>query len=83
MVVVTVEMWPKGNRKKKYLLAEAVITNDGKGTKSVASYDCIILDRRGKKVRRVRIEGFQRLRASVWTLIMRMVQQVYGERRLR
>jgi len=77
MVVVTIEMWPKGKKEKAYKMAEAVLTNDGKGTESIGHYDCIILDKRGRKVKRTRVEGFPRKRTSVWVLLLRMIQQTY------
>jgi len=78
MVVVTIEMWPQGKKEKAYKMAEAVLTNDGTGTKSIGHYDCIILDKKGKKVKRTRVAGFPRTRVSVWILLLRMIQQTYG-----
>lgn len=48
MIYIRVEMWPKGDRRRAYLLSEATIENTG-GKKTVASYLARISKRSGFK----------------------------------
>ena len=47
MIYVRMEMWPGGNQKKKYLLGELLIRNNGTGTRTRGSYYFAVSKRGG------------------------------------
>jgi hypothetical protein len=79
MLVVTVELWPGGNKEKSCVLGQALITNDGTGSPTVGNYKFSLM---GKNKRRLkygtgRLTGFPRKREGPWSLLARIMMQVY------
>lgn len=63
MLVIKVELWPRGFESAKRELARFTITNDGTGTKEIGNYNVRYKDREG------RIEGWKRLDRPVLDLV--------------
>ncbi len=38
MIVIKIEMWPKGIQKRSYMLGKIIITNDGTGNSEYGNY---------------------------------------------
>ena len=92
MIVVRVELWPGGYRNRMKHLGTMTIVNDGTGSKTIGNYDVslsgrnhddpIALHLHGKgRVYRGRVVGHPRLRMSMWRLIHKAVNSVFGEER--
>jgi len=73
MIVITVEMWPKGYKKNKYEIAKATITNDGKGNHIIGNYKYKIWEY-GKIIGEGRLKGFYRV-LGVWNLFFRVLRK--------
>lgn len=75
MIRVTIEMVPKGDDKRSYILAQGAIVNDGKGTLTVGSYEYGITTQisraqtDGRIWKTGRVTGFKRKRDNVWRLL--------------
>lgn len=69
MLVITVEMWPHGDTARRRLLGVATIVNDGTGNRAVGNYDVTFCGPTRRPWRKVRVEGFARLRRSPWALL--------------
>lgn len=82
MVVVTVEIWPKGERFLKRHLGTAKISNDVSGTKSRGNYK-VTLSVRGNPTRiwkRGRVKDFPRKRLGAWDLLYRALDATVRSR---
>jgi hypothetical protein len=74
MIVIKVEMWPRGVESRKREIGSLRIANDGTGTREIGNYT---YDLRGAKERTMgegRVMGFARLREHVWDLITRVLE---------
>ncbi len=85
MIVVKIEMWPKGIEAKKYGLGEMRIANDGAGTHARGDYDVVLMkgERLAKRPglwRRTRVVNFPRSRLGVYDLIFRALAASVGAR---
>ena len=74
MIVVTVELWPAGDDKKKRLLGKVVIVNDGTGSWYVGHYNATVTVPGNHGVKTVRVEKFQRLKLGVFDLLSRVLR---------
>ena len=45
MIVITIELWRKGNPKDKVHLGTAIITNTGEGTRTKGNYKAILINK--------------------------------------
>lgn len=85
MIVIRIEMWPRGRPERKYHLGTAVLTNDGTGTGHVGHYKFQI-GRRGVEDIRARpwrtgeVKNFPRQRLGVWDLLFRALKDAIGKR---
>lgn len=84
MIVVTVELWPHGDERRKRHLGTATIANDLSGTQDTGNYH-VMLSKAGRPKetwRRGRVEAFPRLsrRLGVWDLLYRALRDSVGER---
>lgn len=80
MIVVTIELWPHGDSKRKQLLGCGAIANDGSGSNSTGNYNFELSDRSGKLWKSGEIKGFPRKRLLGWDLLFRILRQAVGER---
>jgi hypothetical protein len=78
MIVITVELWPRGDSAKKKRIAKMVIINDGSGTETKGNYSCQIHTQRTSK--HGRIENFPRKRQNVWILIGKCLKNILGDK---
>lgn len=87
MIVVRIEMWPKGDQSKARLLGEGRICNEG-GTAELGEYSVNLLrspeyakpTNVGKSWRKGRIERFPRLKLGPWDLLLRGLVSAIGKR---
>lgn len=92
MIVIRIEMWPKGSAALAHEIGRMFIYNDG-GTETQANYEVRVC-RRGRFERsprdivqargftRVgRVEGFSRKAHNVWKLVLRSLQAAFPEER--
>ncbi len=84
MLVVSVHLWPGGNRDKSVLLATGVIINDATGTKEVGNYNIVLSKQKHYRVedhpqpwKQVEVKNFPRLRKNVWNLLYRALKEAY------
>lgn len=89
MLVVRIELWPRGDRSQAREIATGMIVNDGKGTTEMGLYDVLLLKRNRGVIRvahvgdvwkRGRVEGFPRKRLGPWDLLFRALASIVGDR---
>ena len=85
LLVLKLELWPKGNPNKKKTLGTMFITNDGTGTDSKGNYKYKILGQNEKSLEcgEGRIEGYRRKSLHSWYLPYTVLQQFVQLRLLR
>lgn len=69
MINIIIEMFPKGNEKKKYILASGKVWNTGSGTDTKGVYDFSLNLKKKKGKYSGTITGFNRKRYTVWVLL--------------
>lgn len=79
MIRVTIEMHPRGDASKKYLLGTMDIANDG-GTVSRGDYVAWARGKRGRLWKGAAVQDFPRKRLLVWDLMFRVLREMCGER---
>ena len=86
MIVIKIEMWPKGDETAKRDLGSAVITNDLTGTALRGNYHVRLLrkgadhsKRLGTVWKRGRVIGFKRKRGP-FDLLLQALQNTIGEK---
>lgn len=77
MIVIKVELWPKGSERLKKLLAISTIANDGSGSTSVGNYGYKLFGANGRTMKVGRVEKFRRLEDHVWKLIAKVLKDAY------
>jgi len=90
MIVVKIEMWPKGQRERAREIGRTFIYNDG-GTDELGDYEVRVC-RRGRLERTTqqivdgegftrtgRIENYPRLAFNVWRLVLRALRSAFPE----
>lgn len=89
VIVVKVELWPRGDQKRARNLGVAEIENDGTGTAARGNY-CVRLFKFGERAdgspsravwREGRIEGFDRAKRGGWDLLFLALRALVGGRR--
>lgn len=80
MIVVKVEIWPRGHSEFRRELASAHIINDGTGTATRGNYLIKLFNRRGALWRTGRLTGFARKRFLALDLLMLCLVAVLGGR---
>jgi hypothetical protein len=79
MIVIPVELWPKGKTKGKYLLGLLTIWNDGTGTKKLGNYKYqishagVYFGKRKEPYKKGRVINFPRT-SSPYCLIFRVLK---------
>jgi hypothetical protein len=93
MIVVKIEMWPRGDESQMYELGRTYIYNAGGSRTSTKKADYEVrVCRKGKYdftlhdlqsgtgfVRRGRVEGYPRLAYNIWRLILRALKAAFPE----
>lgn len=82
MIVVTIELWPKGDQARKRHLGTAIITNDATGSEGLGNYR-VTLSRRGQPDRPWRlsqVRGFPRQQLGAYDLLYRALAACVGGR---
>ena len=70
MLVVRIELWPKGDRRQAKVLHTAQIANNGKGSLTVGNYTATFSARGGKtRWRTSRVSNFPRKAKGAWYLL--------------
>ncbi len=76
MLVINIQIWPKGDETKAKTIAMAKITNDGTGTKAMGNYTYQLwTEHRPLKHGKGRIHGFLRNRKNVWHLLFLILKE--------
>ena len=75
MIVLKIEMWPRGEEAKAYPLGSAHIWNDATGTASTGNYGFKLFRKDGRQYRDGVITKFPRKRLLVWDLLFRALCQ--------
>jgi len=82
MLVIKIELWPRGDEKEKKLLHVGWIGNVGTGTRTSGNYKYVLSQRNtpGRTLRKGFINGFPRKRLSAWDLLYRCLREAVGDR---
>lgn len=79
MVVVTVELWPKGVEAAKRKIGEARISNLCTGSTTVGNYKYTLSDKSGtRRYKEGEVTNFPRSRLLVWDLLFRVLESAVG-----
>lgn len=87
MLVIRIEMWPRGDQLKARLLGEGRICNEG-GTAELGNYSVNLLrspeyakpGNVGKSWRKGTVENFPRLKLGPWDLLLHALVSAIGKR---
>ena len=84
MLVVKIELWPHGQKKKRKEIGRMYIGNDGTGSPMRGNYDVYVCSEGqtepppdGAYARAGRVEQYPRQGYTVWQLIKRALNAVY------
>lgn len=88
MIVVNIEMWPKGDESKKRPIGRIVIINEGSGDVHNGNYNAILEktaeyaapENVGKAWKRVTVEGFDRIRRGPYDLLYQVLKKAVAGR---
>lgn len=81
MIKITVEVLPKGKEEDAYLLAYAVIANDGTGSDTTGHYDGLFFSGTFKRPKGFRVVDFPRKDRSIWNLVYRFLDKMFYKER--
>lgn len=88
MLVIKVELWPRGSEEEKEEIGRTYVTNDGSGTLDRGNYDVHVCrkdnprrptDEDANATREGRVEDYPRKSYSVWRLILRALFSAFPE----
>ncbi len=93
MIVVTIQLWPGGNRHDASELGRMYIANDGTGTHEHGNYQVAVCKKgaqavpfpmnpslSGKRATRYgRVESYPRERLPIWHLMLRAIKAAFPE----
>jgi hypothetical protein len=77
MIVITIELVPRGFAKNAQRKGRMIIANDGTGTKTTGNYTVITENAIGSVVFQGRVRGFPRTKHGVWRLLKTVMDQMY------
>ncbi len=80
MIVLKIEMWPRGEKAKAYPLGSARIWNNATGTASIGNYGFKLFRKDGRQYKEGIIANFPRKRLLVWDLLFRALCQHFIKR---
>lgn len=76
MIVVKVELWPRGYRDSARSLGELHIWNDGTGTEKRGNYKAQLYGKKLKKMgKNVELKDWPRKSKNVWDLVLEMLSR--------
>jgi len=76
MILVTVELVPKGDFDRRKIIAQAKIANDGTGTNARGNYRFVLWRKKPTAWRSGEVTNFPRTRFNVWYLIRRCLENL-------
>lgn len=76
MLVIRIELWPKGNESKKIELGRATIINDCTGDDDASNYDVSFFTSPARLPRRVRLTGVKM--RGVWEILHNALQKSFS-----
>ncbi len=76
MIVVFVEVWPKGNQSKAKTLGMAMVKNDATGSNTHGNYRVELVGKTNRYRRQAVVADFPRKSRSVWELLRRALNNV-------
>jgi hypothetical protein len=82
MIVLNMELWPKGMEQLKEHLGTAIITNDVTGTETSGNYT-VILSKRGNPKscwKAGKVKNFPRKKRGAWDLLYLALKNIVEER---
>ena len=79
MIIISVEIWPRGDESQKQLLGRAEIFNDATGDHGHGNYGYRLVHK-GRKFRSGVLTNFPRLRLTSWDLLFRALRDAVGSR---
>lgn len=86
MIVIKVELWPKGDPARAKDMGFATIENDGTGTDKAGNYKVTLFKwtKGGKGSRSIwkqgGVSGFDRMKRGPWDLLFRALRGILGAR---
>lgn len=72
MIVVTVEVWPKGDPSKAEKVAVMSVKNDCEGTRNLANYEVLLFER-GKPIASGKVDKHDRS-LSIYHLVLKALR---------
>ena len=76
MIVITIELWPGGDKVKGRMLGRARIVNTGKGTLLRGDYQAFFQGKTRRYLRWSHLSDFPRQSRNVWELLRRTLNEV-------
>ena len=80
MILVKIELHPRGDASKAKELGRIKIGNTGTGTSTKGNYTAALFDKAKRRFRVVDITGFPRKRLLAFDLVYRILKAAIGER---
>ncbi len=77
MIVIKAEIWPHGLKKKKYVIGELDITNDGTGSLKVGNYILEFVKKSFNRTLISHVEDSPRQEKDVWKLLYLGLKKYY------
>jgi hypothetical protein len=91
VIVVTIEMWPGGDKSRKHELGRTYVFNDAAGTASRGNYEVRVcrkgsFDADPREIvegtgftRKGRVDNWPRKSYNIWRLVLRCLQSAFPE----
>lgn len=76
MIVVFIEVWPKGDQSKAKTLGMAEMTNDGTGSNTHGNYRLKLVGKTSRYRRQSVTTDFPRKSRNIWELLRRALNDV-------
>ena len=80
MLVVQIELWPRGDASRRKTLASGTIVNDGMGTATRGNYRVQLKDALGRPWKSGTVANFPRKRLIAWDLLACALCSILGSR---
>lgn len=80
MIVVRIELWPKGDETKKKPLGMIGIANDASGNSTLGNYTFSSINKAGLPYRSGSVKQFPRKRLLAFDLLFRVLREMVGDR---
>ncbi len=77
MLVIKIELWPRGYEENKVELHRAKLWNDATGTKSIGNYKAEFYGKDGRLYKKSELKGFKRLTTGAWKLLYLMLKNCF------